>query len=71
MRRVAGERADLRYHVTRLLVVYGQTVWRHDVRDVAVPLAFAGPWWKDPPCTGPYEMGILVTYKMTFSGVNS
>ena len=22
----------------------------------------------DPPCTGPYEMGILVTYKMTFMG---
>ena len=21
-----------------------------------------------PPCTGPYEMGILVTYKMTFMG---
>ena len=24
-----------------------------------------------PPCTGPYETGILVTYKMTFSGLNS
>ena len=24
-----------------------------------------------PLCTGPYEMGILVTYKMTFPGLTS
>ena len=33
------------YHVTCLLLS-GQTVWRRDVRDVAVPLGFARPWWK-------------------------
>ena len=33
-------------HVTRLLLVSGQTVWRRDVRDVAVPLGFARLWWK-------------------------
>ena len=27
-----------------LLVVYGQTMWRNYVRDVAVPLGFARPW---------------------------
>ena len=29
-----------------LLLVYGQTVWRNYVRDVAVPLGFARPWWE-------------------------
>ena len=29
-----------------LLQVCGQTVWRHGVRDVAVPLGFARPWWE-------------------------
>ena len=42
--RVAGERDDLWYRVTCLLLVSGQTVWRRDVRDVAVPLGFARPW---------------------------
>ena len=27
-------------------IVYGQTVWRNYVRDVAVPLKFARPWWE-------------------------
>ena len=44
--RVAGERDDLWYRVTCLLLVSGQTVWRRDVHDVAVPLGFARPWWK-------------------------
>ena len=29
-----------------LLQVCGQTVWRQDVRDVAVPLGFARPGWE-------------------------
>ena len=29
-----------------LHVVCGQTVWRNEVRDVAVPCGFARPWWK-------------------------
>ena len=29
-----------------LLLVCGQTVWRNYVRDVAVPLGFARPWWE-------------------------
>ena len=29
--------------MTCLLLVSGQTVWRRDVRDVAVPLGFARP----------------------------
>ena len=29
-----------------LLLVCGQTAWRRDVGDVAVPLGFARPWWK-------------------------
>ena len=29
-----------------LLLVYGQTVWRNYVRDVAAPLGFARPWWE-------------------------
>ena len=33
-------------HVTRLLLVSGQAVWRRDVCDVAVPLGFARLWWK-------------------------
>ena len=32
--------------MTCLLLVSGQTVWPRDVRDVAVPLGFARPWWK-------------------------
>ena len=45
-RRVAGERDDMWYHAICLLLVCGQTVWRHDVRDVTVPFGFARPWWK-------------------------
>ena len=29
-----------------MLPVYGQTVWRNYVRDVAVPLGIARPWWE-------------------------
>ena len=41
-----GERDDLRYRVTCLLLASGQTVWRRDDGDIAVPLGFARPWWK-------------------------
>ena len=46
MRRVAGERDDVWYRVTCLLLAYVQTVGRRDMRDVAALLGFARPWWR-------------------------
>ena len=36
-------RLDVSYET---LLGYGQTVWRNYVRDVAVPLGLARPWWE-------------------------
>ena len=42
----AGEGDRWLSHVICVLLVCGQTVWPKYVRDVAVPMGFARPWWE-------------------------